>query len=682
MRGCVIALLGVPAVGSLVRTHAPHPKIKKIVNLLNDMKATIDDDADADAKVNEKMECWCEKNNKTLGEAQKVSLARIEFLGGRINMNTARVAAHTTELNQVAKDITRVEGEIEEEDARMKESVEKLHAAELELTNAVSQLDNAIRVLSKHNSGLSQQKAIVSLKKHLKAHTDLLDSLMPTDRMEMMGFLQQPAGERAPTEQKGGYGSQSGEIFGILQQMLETFQGDLAGNKEEQTSNQKFHDENKARMLSEQETLASKSARLQGEKADASSQMQNDVTEIKDLKHKMGSDMEFLKIVKEKCPKHRSEYEKRVKERHMELEAIDQAVGFLTSDEAYDTFSKLPKPASFLQTHSFSRKTRSQRLHSARKYLAKNLVRVPKLGAILAQMHAGLAGFAKVKAAINTMIGELKNQRQEEVEEKDECTHEIARVNAEEKKLQNELSTLEALLESEEGKKAEADKKLAQDKIDLEQTQKDRVTLKENRKAAYKQYLTALGDQQAAVQLLEKAMEALSMQYSSLLQQEPGEGDVETKALTHTEAPELKNEYRKSAKGGTVLTILNEVVGDAKDEIATLTQDEADAKEEYDELLQVNNDSESAQRTVVAQSTNTAAELGGSIVDIEKERGLRVTALMQKQTEQQDWNMKCAFLLKNFDLRQEAITQEVDALHQVLAILGGMKVDAPLENTL
>merc|ERR1719330_283713 len=409
MRSSLLVLLGGVS-ANLLRDQAEsfgvHPKIKKVVQLLNDMKATIDEDADADAKVNEKMECWCKKNDKSLSEAQKASQDRIKLLNSRVKANTARVAQKTTELAQAEKDIAKVKTEMEEERERNKKTVDELHATEVELSEAITQMNNAIMVLSKHNTGLNQQKAIVNLKKHLKKHSELLDSLLPNDRETVMGFLQQP-GQIEPTSQRGGYQSQSGEIFGILNQMLETFETDLAANKSEQESNKKFHDDNMARMIEESETLDAKKNRLTSDKADANQQLADDNNEIADLEEKMGKDAEFLKIVKEKCPKHRAEYEKRVKERHLEVEAIDKAISFLTSDEAFDTFGKM-KAAQFLQMSKLEIKHTRKLIQTILSSAAKgpNAMKLTQLSA-----NAGLDSFAKVKKAIEQMVRELEAQK-------------------------------------------------------------------------------------------------------------------------------------------------------------------------------------------------------------------------------------------------------------------------------
>merc|ERR1719203_858722 len=73
----------------------------------------------------------------------------------------------------------------------------------------------------------------------------------------------------------------------------------------------------------------------------------------------------------------------------------------------------------------------------------------------------GLDSFTKVKKAIEQMVRELKQQRADEVEQKDTCVDNLTQNEKEIKAGENELEMLTASLESKTLEREEAAKELA-----------------------------------------------------------------------------------------------------------------------------------------------------------------------------------------------------------------------------
>merc|ERR1712203_1234156 len=79
-------------------------------------------------------------------------------------------------------------------------------------------------------------------------HGDLLKGVLtPRQRREVAAFAQKGADyfDAEPTF-KQSYAPQSGEIFGILKQMKETFETNLSDTQKEEMANQKAYEELKA----------------------------------------------------------------------------------------------------------------------------------------------------------------------------------------------------------------------------------------------------------------------------------------------------------------------------------------------------------------------------------------------------------------------------------------------------
>merc|ERR1719316_2306420 len=69
--------------------------VSKVVKLLEDMKAQMEDDADADEETNEEMVCWCKQNDKALTKA----IADNTELSGQFTTEIEELRAKSDQLN-------------------------------------------------------------------------------------------------------------------------------------------------------------------------------------------------------------------------------------------------------------------------------------------------------------------------------------------------------------------------------------------------------------------------------------------------------------------------------------------------------------------------------------------------------------------------------------------------------
>merc|ERR1719456_72954 len=153
----------------------------------------------------------------------------------------------------------------------------------------------------------------------------------------------------------------SGEIFGILSSMKESFETNLANSQQEENANQKAFEDLKA---AKTEEIAAGKAQVETksqEKATADEKTANDGQDKEDTEESLEVDQKFLADVTAKCGQMDAEYLQRVKDRQAETEAVQKAMAFLTSDEAHDLFAKT---VSLVQIRT-QRKSR-QREHVAR----------------------------------------------------------------------------------------------------------------------------------------------------------------------------------------------------------------------------------------------------------------------------------------------------------------------------
>merc|ERR1719355_480700 len=191
------------------------------------------------------------------------------------------------------------------------------------------------------------QSVAATLQYQMQRHSELLKgSLTRKERKAVTSFLQAPGDyfDAAPTF-KQSYAPQSGEIFGILRQMKDTFEANLSDSQKEENASQKAYEELKAAKEAEisagQDQIDSKTQ----EKADTDQKNAQAKQDIDDTKASLAADEEFLTMLKEKCQMTDKEWEERSKTRALEMEACSKALAVLSSDDAHDLFTSTFNPA-------------------------------------------------------------------------------------------------------------------------------------------------------------------------------------------------------------------------------------------------------------------------------------------------------------------------------------------------
>merc|ERR1719421_1742338 len=136
------------------------------------------------------------------------------------------------------------------------------------------------------------------------------------------------------------YNAQSGQIFGILEQMLTDFKQDLKeAKKAESDAIAAFQ-----RLSSAKQGEVASSTKIKTESEQKLSVTLADTAEAKKeldaLSESLEADQTMLIELKKGCKKSEQEYEVRVKTRNEELKAIQETIKILSEDDARDLFSK------------------------------------------------------------------------------------------------------------------------------------------------------------------------------------------------------------------------------------------------------------------------------------------------------------------------------------------------------
>merc|ERR1719159_991427 len=203
----------------------------------------------------------------------------------------------------------------------------------------------------------------------MRKHSKLLQDVFTDEQnKEVTAFVESPEDyfDAEPTF-KQSYAPKSNAIFGILSQMKETFETNLASSQKEEATNLKAYEDLKAAKETEiaagQEQVDAKTIEL----ADTDEENAKSKEDLTDTQTTLVEDEKFLSMLKGKCADLDAQWEERQKTRQLEMEATSKALEILTSDDAHDMFTKTFNPA-FVQKESSkhsSRRSQASKVLSA-----------------------------------------------------------------------------------------------------------------------------------------------------------------------------------------------------------------------------------------------------------------------------------------------------------------------------
>merc|ERR1719413_263026 len=348
------------------------------------------------------------EKTKAIADAE----ARISDLTTKIEELTASSARLNTEIKNLEKEVAENQAALDKATAIREKELAEFNAEEKDALEAISALKSAVTVLSKHNSLLQIPKShmagvAASVQNTMQKHAALLAGVLThKDRRAIASFVQSPEDyfDAAPTF-KQSYAPQSGEIFGILRQMKETFESNLSASQKEELANQKAYEDLKA---AKEEEIGAGQAQIEtktGELADTDEKNAQAKIDVDDTKASLSADEQFLMMLKDKCQMTDKEWEERQKTRQLEMEAVSKALAVLSGDDAHDLFTRT---FNFLQSgasaHSERRASASQLLSTVAQRLHS-----PRLATLAYQVK--LDAFTRVKKAIDDMISQLLKEK-------------------------------------------------------------------------------------------------------------------------------------------------------------------------------------------------------------------------------------------------------------------------------
>jgi len=694
--------------------------VTRAVNLLKEMSVTLEKDMKEDEELYGKLACWCRDNTIAKKNAIKTNTEKVAELEATIEELTATSSNLKVKIGELEGEVAENKDTLAKATSLRKKELAAFNDAEKESVANIANLKSAIVVLSKHHGAALPQLNSLGMSfiqsssrkdepwgLESKDQRDL-DMFMSGNDFASAGdmkpesrFLQQTQPDTAKAQksvddewtysdvatvksalnaassfvqQRGqeastyvpAYNAQSGEIFGVLKQLQEDMEGDLAeSQKLEAKRAGDFSDLRKA-----------KTAEIAGgeksseEKEDELAKTDNDLAEAKEdlgqTKTTLAEDIKFAKNLKQTCDEADANFAKRKESRQAEMKAVSDTIEILSEDEAKDAMQTTFK--SFLQTSSSRSHKQAERRSKAAKLLRRQATETNNPELVLIASSVELDAFTKVKAMIDKMVEQLSIEQADEVKKNDFCTSELQSNDMATMKAKDLKADLDAAVEERKVTIKKFEEEVASAKSDIAKEQVNLQKATVNRKKENLDFQKTIADQTLTIEVLEKAMDRLATYYDEQALIQTHETHIAGAKQTPP-VPQVKYEPSKASTG--VLSLIEKLIYDAKEIMAESKTNEAEAQAAYESLVEDSNDTIKSLSKEVVSKTDAKVEAKKDLTQKSQDSKATAKELERLGKTDADLHEECDYVLKNFNVRQKARAEEMESLKQAKLILSG-----------
>mmetsp|Transcript_44643 Transcript_44643/g.95260 ORF Transcript_44643/g.95260 Transcript_44643/m.95260 type:complete len:700 (-) Transcript_44643:40-2139(-) len=683
-------ILAATVISSAAASHA-NP-IRRVVSLLQAMQDKIEEEGKRQDKQMDKFTCYCKHNTVDLKDSISQGKETIELLGSKIEAATNGKAQAEAELAQAKEDRAEAQKTLADAEATREKEAAEFAAESGEMKANIEAMGKAIPAIEKGMGG-----SFLQVVQNLAANSV---DISAEDKSQLEEFLQGTSGQ--------GYEPASGQIVGILKQMKETMEGDLADlTKQENESIAGFNGLNAAknREIQASTDAIEENMKKSGEYAVGIVTMKGNKEDTEDA---LASDEGYLTELEKGCEDTMKDYELVKQSRSEELAAVADTINILNDDDALDLFKKaLPTPESFLQMDATSKQLRSQAAAIIRKS-----GRNPRLDLITMALQSKKTSFDKVVKMVDDMVDALHKEQSDDDSKKDYCHKELHNAEQTKTELAHTLKTLANEISDHNDNLARLHKQVEELEQGIKDLDKAVEDATQNRKDEHEEYLVELQQNQATLQVLDFAKNRLNKFYNpkdykaapkrELTEEErmysayggdigttPAPGGIagsgamafvqirareeDSDVAKPPPAPKVGGFKKQNASGG-VLGMIDMIVQDLKKEMQEHEFEEKQAQEDYEKLMEDSAAKRAADAKSISAREGTIAEREQDLQSAKDASMGKMKEFQENQEYMADVHKSCDFLLENFGKRKEARAQEVEGLKKAKAILAGADV--------
>merc|ERR1719316_1001370 len=445
--------------------------VSKVVGLLQELKGKIEADGQEQQKTYDKFACWCEETLARKAAAIDDAKELIDNTQREIIELKGKIGELGVTLKQLEKEIAANEEARKEADQIRAKENEDYNAERTEAEQCIGALESAIKVLSGAGTKKAmletlQEAQLLSVVAGIKGVLRRLppsEALPESDLNLMKEFAENPTkfvGSQFSAAQMGvdstnpfgDYAPASTKIQGILKGMYDSFTGNLETANAEEADKRKAYEELHATSLQELATLTATLQMKSKEQADATKKLAEDKVVLEEATVQLAADEKFFDETKTSCKAKAAEWAERTRLRTEELHGMTKAIEILEGGE--ETF-KNATSTFFLQVSDSKEDVSRSAAYAKLKSMVKKHGGL-RLAFLAAELQTG-GHFDKIIRMIDKMITDLRAEEQEDIKSRDVCQLEKNKLKNQDEELQYQID-----------KKKDANKRLANQKTNVE----------------------------------------------------------------------------------------------------------------------------------------------------------------------------------------------------------------------
>jgi len=408
--------------------------VRKVVSMLMAMERKVREQGEKEQELFDKFMCYCKTGVGSLEKSIADAETKIPALKADIESSSEQAEESKETLKQEQAERDSTEQAVEEASALREKEAAAYASEKDEYTANIAAMKKAVDSIEKGTAGsLLQTDLVARLRGAVAKERELLEE----DREEVLSFLS------GGQEHSSSYAPASGQIAGILKQMGDTMEKNLADATEQEQEAIKTYESLMAAKKKELEALTSsiesKTKKI-GELNVAVVEMKADLADTADS---LAEDQAFAKELEKGCSTKEAEWSQRQKTRSEELLAISETIKTLNDDDALELFKKtLPSASasSFVQIQvsakAVVRRAQSEikraRLRAASQHRAK-------IDLIALALSGKKVEFTKVLKLIDDMVGMLQKEQVDDEKKKEYCEVELDTADDKSKAAENAL---------------------------------------------------------------------------------------------------------------------------------------------------------------------------------------------------------------------------------------------------
>jgi len=665
MRSYAAPLLVAPAL-------AANP-MSKVFELMDELTAKIKAEGEAEAKAYNEYFAWCDDTSKNAQFEIKTATSEKEELEASIGELTSSIAASTTKIEELSAAIASDTKELKEATAIREKEVADFEKAEAELVDTVDTLDRAVAILEREmakSPGSFAQIDTTNTKMLAQALGAVVEAAAFSghDKTKLMALVQSKDDDDdldmgAPAAAV--YESKSGSIVDVLADMKDKADSELDELRKAE-GNAKHNFNMLKQSLDDQ--IAADSTDLDQEKSSKAEAEEGKATAEGDLvvtTKELADVTAELATASANCMQTAADHEATVAARNEELGVIAEARKII----AEATGGAVEQSYSFLQIS-----TRSDLKKSEVITVIKNLARKHH-SAALAQLasrvdavvrygsQGGEDVFTKIKGMIGDMIAKLEKEAEEDATEKAYCDEEMAKTEAKQTELEDDISKLSAKIDKAAATSAKRKEQVKELQANLAALAKEQAELDAIRSEEHAAYSKAKSELEAGINGVQKALGVLRDYYG-------GAALIQSDDFSMMQQPAMPEKHAAAGgAGGSIINLLEVCESDFSSNLAKEETQESDAASEYDKITQENKVSKTMKDQDVKYKTQEFKSLDKNIAEFSGDKGTLSTELGAVNEYYSKLKDRCVAKPESYADRKARREAEIQGLKEALQVL-------------